>query len=81
MTRDPLDISPILQKVYLGINEQGTEAAAVTSVVVRTAAVAPQVKTDTLTLDKPFMFALRDRVTDLLLLSGYVGRVPAEATQ
>lgn len=81
MTPDPVDISAILQKIYLGINEQGTEAAAVTSVIVRTAAVAPHVKTDTLTFDRPFMFALRDHVTGLILLSGYLGRMPDTVTQ
>lgn len=75
-----LEISAILQKVYLGVNEQGTEAAAATSVMVRAAAIAPT-RNDTLTIDKPFIFALRDNATGLILLSGYIGKVPAEPTQ
>ncbi len=80
ITNNVLDISAILQKVYLGINEQGTEAAAATSVMVRAASIAPT-RNDAITLDKPFIFALRDNLTGLILLSGYIGRVPAEQTQ
>jgi serine protease inhibitor len=80
VTRNPVDISAILQKVYLGINEQGTEAAAATSVMVRGATVRIT-RSDAITFDKPFIFALRDNVSGLMLLSGYVGKVPAEPTQ
>jgi serine protease inhibitor len=80
ITSNVLDISAILQKVYLGVNEQGTEAAAATSVMVRAASIAPT-RSDTLTIDKPFIFALRDNATGLILLSGYIGKVPPEPTQ
>jgi serine protease inhibitor len=80
ITSNVLDISAILQKVYVAINEQGTEAAAATSVMVRAASIAPT-RSDAITLDKPFIFALRDNVTGLILLSGYIGKVPTEPTQ
>ncbi len=80
ITSGVLDISAILQKVYLGINEQGTEAAAATSVTVRAASIAPS-RNDAIVLDKPFIFALRDNATGLILLSGYIGKVPPEPTQ
>ncbi len=80
ITSNALDISAILQKVYVGINEQGTEAAAATSVMVRAASIAPT-RNDAIALDKPFIFALRDNATGLILLSGYIGKVPAEQTQ
>ena len=80
ITSNVLDISAILQKVYVGINEQGTEAAAATSVMVRAASIAPT-RSDIITLDKPFIFALRDNASGLMLLSGYIGKVPAEPTQ
>lgn len=80
ITNSVLDISAILQKVYLGINEQGTEAAAATSVMVRAASIAPT-RSDIIALDKPFIFALRDNLTGLILLSGYIGKVPTEPTQ
>jgi len=80
ISRNPLDISAILQKVYLRINEQGTEAAAATSVMVRAASVRVD-KTDFVSFDKPFIFALRDEASGLILLSGYIGKVPPEPTQ
>ncbi len=80
ITSNVLDISAILQKVYLSISEQGTEAAAATSVMVRAASIAPT-RADAITLDKPFIFALRDNASGLILLSGYIGKVPAEQTQ
>jgi serine protease inhibitor len=80
ITSNVLDISAILQKVYLGINEQGTEAAAATSVMVRAASIVPT-RIDAIALDKPFIFALRDNATGLILLSGYIGQVPLEPTQ
>jgi serine protease inhibitor len=38
----PIDITAVLQKVYLNINEQGSEAAAATSVIARSFTVAPK---------------------------------------
>lgn len=80
ITSNGLEISAILQRVYLGVNEQGTEAAAATSVMVRAASIAPT-RNDALAIDKPFIFALRDNATGLILLSGYIGKVPPEPTQ
>jgi serpin B len=80
ITNKPVDITDVLQKVCLVINEQGTEAAAATSAFARSMTVIPS-KTDTISFDKPFIFGLRDRVTGLILLSGYIGSVPTEPTQ
>jgi serpin B len=74
MTLDRLDISAFLQKSYLGINERGTEAAAATTVAIPQG-LPPQ--DAAVTFDKPFVFALRDQDTGLILLSGYIGRVPS----
>ena len=65
----------------LAINEQGTEAAAATAVTTRTASIRLKLNDDKLSVDKPFIFALRDKVSGLVLVSGYVGSIPAEATQ
>lgn len=62
-------ISQITQKTYLQVDEAGTEAAAATAVLtVRSAARSVRI-----TIDKPFLFALRDRVSGLILMAGYVG--------
>lgn len=81
LTPDRFDLSSVIQKVFIGVNEQGTEAAAVTAITTRTAAIRLRQNEERLTVDKPFIFALRDRLSGLVLLSGYVGSVPAEATQ
>lgn len=81
LTPDRLDMSSVIQKVFLGINEQGTEAAAATAITTRAAAIRLKQREDSLTVDKPFIFALRDRLSGLVLVSGYVGSIPAEATQ
>ena len=37
-------------------------------------ASAPTQPPETLSLDRPFIFALRDRQTGLVLISGYIGK-------
>lgn len=81
LTPDRLDLSSVVQKVYVGVNEQGTEAAAATAVTTRTTSIRPKHNEDSLTVDKPFIFALRDKLSGLVLVSGYVGKISAEATQ
>src|SRR5579872_3621754 len=72
------NISKVVQKTELRINEEGTEAAAATAVVAtRSAAVSPDQYVKMI-VDKPFVFALRDRQTGLVLLQGYVAE-PAAA--
>ena len=70
-----LAISKVVQRVELKIDEQGTEAAAATGIVaLRSLAAGEYVQ---MIVDKPFMFALRDALSGLVLLSGYVADVPA----
>ncbi|HLL27267.1 MAG TPA: serpin family protein [Xanthobacteraceae bacterium] len=66
-------ISEITQKTYLRVDEEGSEAAAATAVSVERSAM-PRGETVEMKVDKPFMFALRDSETGLLLMSGYVAR-------
>src|SRR5579871_5361901 len=68
---EALLITRIVQKVELRVNEEGTEGAAATAVVT-TRGLGP---TDNVRMivDKPFVFALRDDKTGLILFMGYVG--------
>jgi len=66
-------ISAITQKTYLRVDEEGSEAAAATAVAIERAA-APRLDFVEMKIDKPFLFALRDSDTGLILMSGYVGR-------
>lgn len=66
----PQTLSRVVQKAELKIDEQGTEAAAATAATtLRSASTAPYTK---MVVNKPFVFALRDQRTGLVLLNGYV---------
>ncbi len=65
-TRD-LFVTDVLHKAYIGVNEAGTEAAAATAVIIGVTSVPPQV-----TIDRPFLFLIRDIATGAIL---FVGRV------
>lgn len=68
-------IQEVLHKAFVGVNEAGTEAAAATAVIVGDES-APQPAA--LTLDRPFLFAIRDNLTGSLL---FVGRVADPGAQ
>ncbi|HDK45455.1 MAG TPA: serpin family protein, partial [Actinobacteria bacterium] len=64
-TEETLYISDVVHEAYIAVDEEGTEAAAATGVVMRTtSAPLEEVR---LTIDRPFIFALRDVPTGALL--------------
>jgi serpin B len=63
-----LHISDVVHKAFVAVDEEGTEAAAATGVVIGLAAM-PQYS---LTVDQPFIFLIRDLQTNSIL---FVGRV------
>lgn len=70
--RDDLYISLVKQKTFVDINEEGTEAAAVTvtGISLTSAPVIPVVR-----VDRPFIFAIRERLTGTILFMGKVVRL------
>ena len=65
-----LYIGEVIHKTFVEVNEEGTEAAAVTSVgVAETSAVAPPIS---FIVDRPFFFAIRDNQTKTVLFMGVV---------
>jgi serine protease inhibitor len=71
---DRLYISRVKQKSFVDVHEEGTEAAAVTSVEVRvTCACGPQV----IRIDRPFVFAIRERLSGTIIFLGKIVRPPA----
>ncbi len=68
-TRD-LFISDILHKAVVAVDEEGTEAAAATAVVVGTTAM-PAIDVQ-LTVDRPFIFVIRDTQSGAMLFMGQV---------
>lgn len=65
-----LYIGEVLHKTFVEVNEEGTEAAAVTSVGVRVTSVPPP--PIPFTVDRPFFFAIRDNQTKTVLFMGAV---------
>jgi serine protease inhibitor len=58
------------QKVFIEVNEEGTEAAAVTGVEMRATSMPPPPLA--FTVDRPFVIAIRDDQTGVLLFVGQV---------
>jgi serpin B len=63
-----LYISRVEQKTFIAVDETGTEAAAATSVGIGVTSLPPSV-----TFDRPFLFAIRERESGTLLFIGRMG--------
>ncbi len=69
--RDSLYIAQVTQKVYLDVDEQGTEAAAATGLVMMVpTSVGPGPVQ--FVVDRPFLFLLRDELTGADLFAGWI---------
>lgn len=68
---DNLVVDDVLQKTYIKIDEEGTEAAAVTAIVmVECAAVIDESPIKEFNANKPFYFAVRDNTSGEILFVG-----------
>lgn len=65
--RSDLHISQVKHKTFIEVDEKGTEAAAVTSVEIEVTSLGPSLR-----IDRPFVFAIRERVTGTILFIGKV---------
>ena len=63
-----LYISDLLHKAYVDVNEEGTEAAAATAVVVGMTSMPAE--SYTISFDHPFLFLIRDIQTNTILFMG-----------
>lgn len=72
-TEENLFISRILHKAYINVDEKGTKAAAVTSTeMTGTSAMIEPEEVKTVHLDRPFVYLLIDRQTNLPLFMGVI---------
>lgn len=72
-----LAVSQVLQKCFIEVGEEGTEAAAVTAITVGTTAVAPIVSHPVvMRVDRPFLLALVDLSDFNILFAGKIVSVP-----
>ena len=70
MSKEPLMISEVRQKTFIEVNEEGSEAAAITSVSMMRASLGPEPVR--FTVDRPFVFLIRERTSGTVLFMGLV---------
>ncbi len=70
-----LQISEVKHKSFIEVHEEGTEAAAVTSVGIELTSM-PQIHQ--LTLDRPFLFLIREKGNGLILFAGQLNDPSSE---
>ncbi|MCX8037604.1 MAG: serpin family protein [Candidatus Sumerlaeia bacterium] len=70
MTKEKVFISEVKHKTFVEVNEEGTEAAAATSVGIALTAMPMEQERFTLVVDRPFFVAIRDNQTGMLLFMG-----------
>ena len=64
-----LYIADVIHKTYIKVNEEGTEAAAVTAVVMEVTSIEPMRE---LRFDRPFLFAITENSSHSILFAGKV---------
>ena len=69
-TQSDLHIDDVVHKAFVSVDEAGTEAAAASAVIVGTTSMPPEPVT--VTLDRPFVFLIRDIETGAIL---FIGRI------
>ena len=67
-TTKGLYVSAVVHKAFVDVNEEGTEAAAVTGIGVRSASITP--KKPVFRADRPFIFFIRHNPTNTILFLG-----------
>lgn len=70
MAEDRLQISKVLHKAFVSVDEKGTEAAAATAVIMQLTSVLPP--PITVSIDHPFVFLIHDTSTGAVLFMGRV---------
>jgi serpin B len=71
-TEGELHVDDVFHKTFVEVNEEGTEAAAATAVVVSKSATVAKDDIVYFAADRPFLFVLRDTTTGVVL---FIGRV------
>ena len=70
MSKEPLMISEVRQKTFIEVNEEGSEAAAITSIGIMRTSLAPE--PFEFKVDRPFVFLIRERNSGTILFMGLV---------
>jgi serpin B len=72
MADEPLFVSEVKQKSFVEVNEEGTEATAVTTASMRATAVFRPEKPFEMIVDRPFLFVIADDQTKSILFMGVI---------
>jgi serpin B len=74
ISSDQLYISAVLQKTFVEVKEEGTEAAAVTGIAVDEASGIPMPppRRFQMIVDRPFLFLIEDNQTGTILFMGVI---------
>lgn len=67
-----LFISEVIHKAFVDVDEEGTEAAAATAIIMRASIAQPDNEPLLLEFNHPFLFLIRDRQSGLILFVGKV---------
>jgi serpin B len=72
IAEEPLKVAKVLQKAFIEVNEEGSEAAAVTVMIAMPGSAAPAVKLPIFNVDRPSYFKIVDKKKSILLFSGHI---------
>lgn len=72
MADEPLFVSQVKQKSFVDVNEEGTEATAVTTVSLGNSIAMRPPPPFEMIVNRPFLFMIADRVTGVILFTGIV---------
>merc|ERR1712136_276858 len=70
--RADLYVSTVAHKAFIGVNEEGSEAAAATAVAMMRMAFLPPME---FTVNQPFLFCIRHKVTGCVLFLGKINKL------
>jgi serpin B len=72
LSATPVEISDVVQKTYVSVDEHGTTAAAATGV-----GIVPTAAEPAFVVDRPYVFAIRERLSGTVLFAGRIVTPPA----
>jgi serine protease inhibitor len=72
MTDSAIAINQVKHKAVIEVNEEGTEAAGVTSIGIRITSAMPKNQSFEMNIDRPFFFAICDDLTETIWFMGNV---------
>lgn len=66
----PLAVSDVIHKTYIDVNEEGTEAAAATAVLMKVTSALITNDPVVIKIDKPFVYVIKDTINNEILFMG-----------